>query len=1067
MKGDFSRRTHDPRKHYSAVLAEQGRLLTDADLEEEHRILSGLHERATADLIGGCGGPIHGAGFKIGVVDGDLRVSAGRYYADGVLVVNDAEIKYPEQPHRAPEVTEWPPTEGRYVVVLDVWRRLVTALDDASIREVALGGPSTTAREQTVWQVRHLAVPDDWTCDSELPPGPTTTGGMAARAQPEPPAATPCLVPPLAGFTGLENQFYRVEVITAGAAVDVASAQQTPVVGFPDGPTNQVELAPDHTLNPGTVIEFVTTGQNADPLDSTYAQVAAVDGAVVTLTSDVPPLAPGESLAVRAAEAAVVISRDNGAVVTSIAEIAGADITVADLGPDDVLGFAPGQWVEVIDDAIEYEPELPRRLHRIASVDVDDRVITLRTPVDPALAPDPGVDPARHPKLRRWDGARAIVFDSNGDSWIHVENGIQLRFSAGDYARDDYWHFPARTAVIDDASGNIEWPQNAPATPADLPPFGIVHHRCSLALLVVDAAGVVTPIDDCRALFPPVSELTNLLYVGGDGQESRAGTASFPMLPSPLTVRVANGSHPVAGATVRFTGPGALLPPDVQTDADGIATTEWRLDPGLATQSCDAHLLDAAGNPIPHQVVRFSASIEQEGGGGQGGCCVSVGPGGRFERIDEAVKVLLDSGERHICLCLIPGDHELGDLQLPAPEDPRGRPGLTIRGCGRGTRVLVHGGIHLRQWASLQLRDFDLVLRRGTSLLADRVADVSLQGMHVIGLPTEQPLIRLHDAQRIRVESCVLEPHSERQFERWTELFGLLPRLRDVFPNLDTPDYDNALLESATAIAELEPDDRSELAVAWNHEILQTEGELHPPVAARFLAFGAFLASPDRLAGTAIAAADAINALRPAVAINANLVALEIGAGEEGQQRFGEASAVVRATVHLDGNVILGNVSFYGGPEGKPLNRDHTERLEGRLAEADRWEGLSGSVQMRDNHLHRLLVGETMMETMARYALGDLEAQPPTLYESFLLTGNIVEGTASAVVAVRVALNGNDFPIGAGRRLALLQLIADTATLTGNIGGVIRGGAAGPQPLVIDVTTRAVAEAGNVELAIS
>ena len=43
-------------------------------------------------------------------------------------------------------------------------------------------------------------------------------------------------------------------------------------------------------------------------------------------------------------------SRDNGTVVTAIRKISGKEIAVDDLGPDDVLGFATGQWVELSDD---------------------------------------------------------------------------------------------------------------------------------------------------------------------------------------------------------------------------------------------------------------------------------------------------------------------------------------------------------------------------------------------------------------------------------------------------------------------------------------------------------------------------------------------------------------------------------------------------------------------------------------------------------------------------------------------------------------------------------------------
>ena len=42
------------------------------------------------------------------------------------------------------------------LVYLDVWQRHVTVLDDRLLREVALGGPDTTTRIKTVWQVKAL-----------------------------------------------------------------------------------------------------------------------------------------------------------------------------------------------------------------------------------------------------------------------------------------------------------------------------------------------------------------------------------------------------------------------------------------------------------------------------------------------------------------------------------------------------------------------------------------------------------------------------------------------------------------------------------------------------------------------------------------------------------------------------------------------------------------------------------------------------------------------------------------------------------------------------------------------
>jgi hypothetical protein len=114
--------------------------------------------------------------------------------------------------------------DGLYLVYLKVWQREISYLDDPAIREVALGGPDTTARRKNVWQVRLLSVglrqniqPDcatrfaEW--DAETSP---TTGVLNARTQVTEDEDNPCLLPPSAGYTRLENQLYRVEIHQAG-----------------------------------------------------------------------------------------------------------------------------------------------------------------------------------------------------------------------------------------------------------------------------------------------------------------------------------------------------------------------------------------------------------------------------------------------------------------------------------------------------------------------------------------------------------------------------------------------------------------------------------------------------------------------------------------------------------------------------------------------------------------------------------------------------------------------------------------------------------------------------------
>src|SRR5262245_57193985 len=107
MKGDFTRNTFDPAKHYSRVLLQQGRVALDADWNEQSAITLHFLRALARDLIGPHGGPAKGIGFQI-ITDatdidnlkdvdtnvkqafkdatsrGDLVISPGHYYVDGI-----------------------------------------------------------------------------------------------------------------------------------------------------------------------------------------------------------------------------------------------------------------------------------------------------------------------------------------------------------------------------------------------------------------------------------------------------------------------------------------------------------------------------------------------------------------------------------------------------------------------------------------------------------------------------------------------------------------------------------------------------------------------------------------------------------------------------------------------------------------------------------------------------------------------------------------------------------------------------------------------------------------------
>ncbi len=445
MKGDFSRFTFRPEKHYIGTLMQQGRVQLDADWNEQQAIHRHHRETTSTDVIGLHGVPKSGGGFAIGITAGqtDLAISPGRIYLNGILCVNDASdpVLLSDQPHlklAAGQVAGFSPPgqSGRYLAYLDLWERHITPLEDPGILETALGGVDTTTRVQVVWQVRLTEQPvGNFVCSQFgpgwTPPGASTTGQMLADTVPPQPGDPPCILPPTAGYRGLENQLYRVEIHRGGTR---------------DGST----------------------------------------------------------------PATFKWSRDNGIVATA-ASVSGQVLTVDNLGRDESKSFAPGQWVELIDENMTLAHHRGHLLE-IDSIDHGRREITISS-----STPVPPVDDQSTILLRRWDnhgssaGAEGIPLSQQAITLDNSQwpSGIQVTFSGGRYRSGDYWLIPARTAINSD-SGTIEWPADDSQHPLLQPPRGIVHHYCPLSLVDFDHQnGRYTQVDDgdCRPMFPALTQI--------------------------------------------------------------------------------------------------------------------------------------------------------------------------------------------------------------------------------------------------------------------------------------------------------------------------------------------------------------------------------------------------------------------------------------------------------------------------------------------------------------------------------------------------------------------------------
>ncbi len=238
MSFDLSRVRFDARQDFFGVVMQQGRVQLDSDWNAWCAQLARRIQAGTVDTFNGSVVPrMTPDGFRIEADGGELTVGPGRMYVDGLLAENHggtpdawdptlaeltgtSPLPYDAQPYypNAPELTDG----GPHLVYVDVWQRDVTALQAPELIEQAVG-VDTTGRLQTVWQVKVLANVGEINCataDADIPGWLAATAPSAGRlstATAEPPGeSSPCLVPPAAGYRGLENQLYRVEVHTPG-----------------------------------------------------------------------------------------------------------------------------------------------------------------------------------------------------------------------------------------------------------------------------------------------------------------------------------------------------------------------------------------------------------------------------------------------------------------------------------------------------------------------------------------------------------------------------------------------------------------------------------------------------------------------------------------------------------------------------------------------------------------------------------------------------------------------------------------------------------------------------------
>jgi hypothetical protein len=562
MYGDFSRVLDDVSDGYTAVLAQQGRFVLDADVNAQTSIVLDYMRGLAIDLLGPFAGPVEGCGFAVERVRArggrhPVRLSRGHYYVYGL------RCELPTAHWSAEQELHLGERGGPRLIALLVWEQTVGAIQEPSIVDPGLGAasPGMTRRRQVRWLPMAVTrMPD---AEIALAVLDATLDAEAQAEADSPPTATADLgglLPPAQDIDAIIRAFddYNVDLSRRPTLAAQVRSSVEPDPGPSNSPAERGYRGVDNQLY------RVEVHRAGDPGSATFKW-----------------------------------SRDNGSVEFELEALEEHDdgVRTATLArvPDTSEPLEIGDWVEYVDDTWAPAGHAPA-LMRVADVSLSTRRLTLR---DADRRPR-HFDRSRHPLLRRWDldpdcdepHHGIPIRHADGGKWFEVEDGVQIRFMAegARYERGDYWLIPARTATA-----GVLWPQSGgEAEPRT--PHGPARHLAPLALVAGDE------VTDLRVRFGSRSEPAPT--DAGDEPGSAPQTSPDAVEPDAESNVQAVTADGEGNTKVMHAEPGAA------DDDQPVANSESTEAPAAAPGG--SHPLDDESDPPASVPGRHFATFAQE-----------------------------------------------------------------------------------------------------------------------------------------------------------------------------------------------------------------------------------------------------------------------------------------------------------------------------------------------------------------------------------------------------------------------------------------------------------------------
>ena len=527
MFGDFSRDSFDPSKHYTRVLMQQGRPLTDADWNEMVELLVREQRELVVSLVGWHG--TSDGGFELlSTGNGAYRLQAGTYYVDGLLCRNECD----SNPFNLPPILTVDSDVG--LIYLDTWDETISAADDGSLIDPAMPAVDTAVRSRVNWAVRAVKTSANLDPSTNRADLIQVIKGPSAKAQP----------------ASLEARIVSTKASRPGNdACEMRAGQTSGVEQVYRIEVHQSAITP-----------------TATPAGGGAGAAAGAAGAPIAASATVQ-------------NPELKWSRSNGITAHPVREILGNQLMLAaaeSVGRSIKKQFKPGAWIELVDKN-GLSASKDRALLKIT--DVHDDSVTVE-----GLTQEGEKDVLAHASavhassyfIRQWDQnadlspptVKVTVVGQNpnaNDGWVRIENGLEIRVLDTGYCLEgDYWllrvssggrvHFSRRRPV--NRNGNsVECAEAVRA-----------HHFAPLGKITKSGSTLIlaTPYriqlkllgnpDPARSVFGPCPNTTNPAPTAGPGADPAAivapETCSIPLdtrIPSPISLLSGEGAKALKG----------------------------------------------------------------------------------------------------------------------------------------------------------------------------------------------------------------------------------------------------------------------------------------------------------------------------------------------------------------------------------------------------------------------------------------------------------------------------------------------------------------------------------------